>query len=73
MKRPFLIGDPDHGELLLWLSNDVWPYVQHIEADNERLRNLLVRVWSSCKTDLHIRGILSQLGEDIREEIEEKL
>jgi len=23
--------------------------------------------------DLHIRGILSQLGEDIREEIEEKL
>ena len=46
--------------------------IARLEAENARLRGLLVRVWRVCKTDLHIRGVLSQLGEDIRGELEDK-
>ena len=46
--------------------------IARLEAENARLRDLLNRVFIVCKTDLHIRGVLSQLGEDIRGELEDK-
>ena len=50
--------------------HDLVAWIRHIEAENARLRGLLKRVLTVCKTDLHIRGVLSQLGEDIRGELE---
>ena len=55
-----------------YLANRMWPHIHHLEADNARLRDLLMRVLTVCKTDLHIKGVLSQLGADILEALEDK-